>query len=519
VISFLADGLRRSWDIQSQKPFFTLVRLFIGRVFHGTGESGQGELDLSMGLVLSLLPLPGAFYSIFLFEKYSTLLQWMQGRSDVDPLSAALPDEYFFIVFSMAVTGIVAVWRWDSIFPDRRDYSNLVPLPISTRTIFFANLLAILLLTLVLALDVNAASALLFPLVVSASVNAFSFFAQFFLVHAFILVSASLFSFFAVFAIVGILMVTLPYVVFRRISLYLRAIIIACLVALLSTSFAVRSMIEQPDSPVTFLPPVWFLGLCQLLRGRASPSLAIYGHTAMTGSAVVAVIAFVTYALSYRRCFTRIPESTDASASNSGTHLSWIFRPLDSTILTTPFQRAGYRFVMKTLLRSEQHGLVLGGFFGLGIVTASQFLFAAFSGKHPDAGSLPSAEVLAIPLILSYCIILGVRFVFDIPTDIRANWIFRLCLDKAGHECVQLARKVMLTFVLPWVSQFSRYMRIFGAGELACCRQLLSRYGRCSSPKSYFSDFARSPSPVRIRHSGIPPSCLSCLMCWGSLCL
>jgi hypothetical protein len=109
VISFLADGLRRSWDIQSQKPFFTLVRLFIGRVFHGTGESGQGELDLSMGLVLSLLPLPGAFYSIFLFEKYSTLLQWMQGRSDVDPLSAALPDEYFFIVFSMAVTGIVAV--------------------------------------------------------------------------------------------------------------------------------------------------------------------------------------------------------------------------------------------------------------------------------------------------------------------------------------------------------------------------------------------------------------------------
>jgi hypothetical protein len=176
------------------------------------------------------------------------------------------------------------------------------------------------LLTLVLALDVNAASALLFPLVVSASVNAFSFFAQFFLVHAFILVSASLFSFFAVFAIVGILMVTLPYVVFRRISLYLRAIIIACLVALLSTSFAVRSMIEQPDSPVTFLPPVWFLGLCQLLRGRASPSLAIYGHTAMTGSAVVAVIAFVTYALSYRRCFTRIPESTLAHRTRAHTY-------------------------------------------------------------------------------------------------------------------------------------------------------------------------------------------------------
>jgi len=91
-----------------------------------------------MGLLLSLLPFPGGFYSIFLFEKYSTLLQWMQGRSDVDPLAAALSDEYFFIVFSMVVTGVVAVWRWEDIFPDRRDYANLVPLPISMRHIFFA---------------------------------------------------------------------------------------------------------------------------------------------------------------------------------------------------------------------------------------------------------------------------------------------------------------------------------------------------------------------------------------------
>jgi hypothetical protein len=96
-----------------------------------------------MGLVLSLLALPGGFYSIFLLEKYSTLLQWMRGQHDFDPLAAALPDEYFFIVLSMTVTGVVAVWRWDSIFPDRRDYSNLVPLPISMRNIFFANLAAI----------------------------------------------------------------------------------------------------------------------------------------------------------------------------------------------------------------------------------------------------------------------------------------------------------------------------------------------------------------------------------------
>ena len=42
----------------------------------------------------------------------------------------------------MTVTGAIAVWRWDAIFPDRRDYMNMAHLPVATRTIFFANLLA-----------------------------------------------------------------------------------------------------------------------------------------------------------------------------------------------------------------------------------------------------------------------------------------------------------------------------------------------------------------------------------------
>jgi len=36
----------------------------------------------------------------------------------------------------MVVTGAAALWRWDALFLDRRDYTNLVPLPISLRAIF-----------------------------------------------------------------------------------------------------------------------------------------------------------------------------------------------------------------------------------------------------------------------------------------------------------------------------------------------------------------------------------------------
>src|SRR5580692_10054281 len=103
MTSSLGYSVRRMWQTQSQKPFVRLVRLFAGRVFNGSGDSSDGELDLSLGLVLSLLALPGGFYSILLLNKYATLLQWMRGEHSFDPLAEALPDEYFFIVLSMTV--------------------------------------------------------------------------------------------------------------------------------------------------------------------------------------------------------------------------------------------------------------------------------------------------------------------------------------------------------------------------------------------------------------------------------
>ena len=452
--SFLLNSLRQSWKAHSRRPFVCLVRLFVDRIFHGGGESAEDDLDFSLGLILSLLALPGGFYSIFLFNKYGSLMQWLRGQHNFDPLAAALPDEYFFIVLSMVVTGSVAVWRWDSIFPDRRDYANLVPLPISTRLIFLANLAAIVFLTLVLAFDLNAASAVLFPAVVSASQVTFSYIVQFGAIHLLVVVTASIFSFFAIFAITGVLMSVLPYSVFRRISLYVRGLIIVCLLTLLATSFAVPSLVdrlpETPHSAIRFLPSVWFLGLCQLLRGKADATLSLMGWTSILGLLCAAVTAIAAYALSYRRCFIRIPESLDVASETSGGHTLRLFSILDRTVLRTSFQRAGYRFVIRTLARSERHALILAGFIALGFVIASQVLFATLSGKSLDAGSAPSAALLSIPFILVYCILVGLRFVFDVPTDLRANWIFRLSLDKMSHEGIPLARRVMLTFILPW---------------------------------------------------------------------
>src|SRR5579863_1903019 len=227
------------WEKRREQPFWRLVELFVARIFRGGGDSDTEGLDLGVGLVLTLLAMPGGFVSLLLLNKYGTFLQWLRGNTQVDPLLVALPDEYFFIVLSMTVTGAVAVWRWDAIFPDRRDYMCLVPLPISTQTIFFANLVAVFYLVALIAIDVNAASCILFPVVVGATQSKFLFFVKFAAVHAIGVALASVFAFFAVFSLLGLLMAVLPPRSFKRCSAYIRGAVVVYLVALLCTTFAV----------------------------------------------------------------------------------------------------------------------------------------------------------------------------------------------------------------------------------------------------------------------------------------
>jgi hypothetical protein len=168
------QSLGTRWNACLKTPFGCLLSLFVGRMFHGGGEPGAEELDLGIGVMVVLLAMPGMLVSLLMFEKYGSLIRFLRGDGPFDRFKATIPDEYFFIVLSMAVTGAATVWRWDSIFLDRRDHANLMPLPISVRSVFFANLSAVLVLASLFTLVVNAASLVLFPVAVVGSQGSFS---------------------------------------------------------------------------------------------------------------------------------------------------------------------------------------------------------------------------------------------------------------------------------------------------------------------------------------------------------
>src|SRR5262249_45609735 len=62
---------------------------------------------------------------------------------------------YTLVCYEMALMGLVMTLRWDSLFPDRRDYLILPPLPISTRRLFLAKTVAVGVILILFAIAAN----------------------------------------------------------------------------------------------------------------------------------------------------------------------------------------------------------------------------------------------------------------------------------------------------------------------------------------------------------------------------
>jgi hypothetical protein len=456
-VNFWKQSLAARWITFSQRPSLLLLRLFAARMFKGGGELGADELELGMGVVLIFLAMPGVLVSLLMFEKFGSLIRFLRGDGTFDPYIATIPDEYFFIVLSMSVSCAVALWRWNSIFPDRRDYANFGHLPILLTRILFANLFAIFALTALLTIVVNAASFILFPIAVLGSQESFSKLFRFAFGHAVSVSLSSVFCFLGIFALSGALMACLPFRIYRQVSVYVRFAVAFCLLAALATSFTITAVLSGGSrllyERLGRLPPAWFLGLTETLWGNGDDIFfASLTRRALVSLALALLISVVAYAFSFRRSFVRIPEVADVGLLPRGRRFRLPAIFLDATILRDPKQRACYHFISRTLLRSDAHLQIVLAFAALGLVVAAQTVNLTFHPGFSFAAQPASVALLSIPFILSYCLLLGIRLAFEVPLDLSANWIFKLWIEPDGELPRQVARRVLLTFSLGWLA-------------------------------------------------------------------
>jgi len=433
--------------------FVLLTRCFLSRFFDGDGSHGEGEPRVTIANMLALLSLPGIIAPPVLIVKYAYL---SSAPADV-LMRATWIDKVFFISLFMTVMGYLTVIQWEALFPDRRDYTVLTPLPVPTATIFAAKLIALALLVGLFFLFLSNITPIMFPLLAIPSGWSLLSYARYVGSHTVATVAAGAFSFLALLSFQALLMSCLGIRLFRRVSPFVQLFLMSVLLTPLTLySKAAAQLRHLGGGPlVDLFPPMWFLGLYETLLGTASGKLLELGRTAWIALAAATLLAALGYLLSYLRHYARILECPDtASAGPSRLH-TCARRLLHRFLLPTPLQRAIFHFTWTGLLRSRRHRLYMYAYVGVGIAIVLDALLAMLSGANGGVTNRPRAELLAVQSVLAFLLLSGMRTVFTIPIDLRANWIFRLLEGREKDDYLTGVRKAMTTLgILPVLIAF-----------------------------------------------------------------
>ncbi len=265
----------------------------------------------------------------------------------------------------MLVMGAVTVIEWDTLFPDRRDYASLVPLPIHARTLFIAKVSALLLFLIAFTATVNLSSTVLFPFIavrgtlwrILVTVA----------VHGASILASSAFVFLFLIALEATLLNVLSVRWFRKVSVYVQC---AMVFALLSVFFlfpniagSLEALKARNAALLYAYPPAWFLGLNEVMLGSEDPVFRTLAAWAGRALATVSIIAALGYSVAYRRHVQRTLESTEGGDATRSRGDEFIGRMADR-LTPHPLHRATVAFIGKTMARSAKHRIFLAAYTG-----------------------------------------------------------------------------------------------------------------------------------------------------------
>jgi|HubBroStandDraft_1064217.scaffolds.fasta_scaffold09101_4 hypothetical protein len=426
--------------------FRELARHFFSRFFDNdlvAVNSDDADMRATIVNILAMLAAPGMLLPFLFLSKYVKLQEAPMYVRDL----ASLGEKEFFICFSMTVMGLVTVIEWEMLFPDRRDYANLTPLPIRLRTMFGAKIAALLAFLAIFSAVINAFSPVMFPAVVIQKGSVLSI-VPFARCHIVSILAANTFVFFLCVAVQGILMNVLGYRMFRRVSPYVQFGLVALLILMFLLSGRIVSELRPGAAinaaAVYAFPPLWFLGLYQTQLGWTNPVFRELAASARMAAGWTTAGALVTYLLSYKRHVTRSLESADEFSTVPSAAEIFVSRALDRFVVRDGLQQAAFYFIWKTLIRSRRHKLLFAAYGAVGCAVIFEELAVLVARGGNSWMYRPIPELLPVPLILAFFILCGMRHVFAVPAELRANWIFQVSDRGEGRRCLAGVKKAML---------------------------------------------------------------------------
>jgi hypothetical protein len=359
-------------------------------------------------------------------------------------------DALLYVTLSMLLLAIVAVVAWDGLALDARDEAILGPLPIPRGMVVRAKLSAMAVLALAVLVALNGPPTVLHPSSAVAMLPAG--FAQVFrlmLAHAVATCAAGAFGFCAVLAFREVLRAALgPWwpAVSARLQALLILVLATALLLLPGWLGRVPDRLASNDWRVAASPPMWFVGLHQVLAGTiivdlpgpplprrlqaaedraarqfrrahaSAPRLAALAPLGAIGALALALGAFLWN--------TRRPAPRARTPRRGARARATPFARLaTASIARSPAVRAGFFFTLALLARSVPHRAALAVAAAVGLAMATIGVGRAMR-LAPAPGA--AAALLGTQTLLIACILAGVEQAMRLPAHLPASWSVRL---------------------------------------------------------------------------------------------
>jgi hypothetical protein len=431
-----------------------LARTFFGRFFESDVMPAVPQAQLVIWS-LAVLAAPGFMMALQLGRAYARA----SNSSRASLFDAIMRDQLLYVTYSMIALGFVALLMWEGVFPDRRDARILDVLPISTRTHVAGRLAALGAFAVLFSVGINVPSAVAYGIVLfvyEAAAGQVRIVAA----HLIATAMAGFFAFFLLILAQGVLLNVAGRTMARRLALALQSVFVVVLLQALIFAPFIASVVaaafrsDQPSIGVS-LPLAWFLAFYDVLAGTRRSVHGTMALAAVVATATVVVMGTALIALSYRR-LVRIALETPDGGGDGRTKLLGLFglssrasRALAGVLRPGPVQRAVAGFTLRSLGRSRTHLMLLATYVGAAVAIVVSTLIPLVASGKLLAFETPSVVLLSVPLVFYFFVLVGMRALFGIPIEIKANWVFRLhAPEDRIHAAVAGARLALLLAVV-----------------------------------------------------------------------